>query len=417
MTRYVKGSLFYTCTVAVVTVLILLFRSEWFGERKEWASAVARGTSRAYREYYSKWRMSDRAQEALSAWGNASRREFDVLNWTSAYAVETFIKDHPEFQEVDIRKAQYEAVIKDGSYETLRQYLEGQPQADSRRDEIEKRIDSVVMAEVKPALRNDDFQKLQLLSKKYSDWRGCQEWIEGRIALARDNSAKAEWARLAYSKSEWELRRFMNKYSGTTYATEAAKRIDALYDDFDYVKSKGTLKAYLDFADTHPNSPRVNEAWRCVADELESYVFKRKALGTNESLVRSTLARYEKERPWSGSLYGTGGYYTSPLKITTPAYGGDDYFVKLVNITTGGEVGIYVRAGTTTKVEVPDGTYSVRYATGTRWYGTRFLFGLNARYSRASQDFTFSNGSGYMLTLQKVAHGNLHTSPMSANEF
>lgn len=54
MTRYAKGSLFYICTVAVVTVLILLFRSEWFSEWTEWTSAVASGTSRAYREYYSK---------------------------------------------------------------------------------------------------------------------------------------------------------------------------------------------------------------------------------------------------------------------------------------------------------------------------------------------------------------------------
>ena len=401
----------------MITVFILLFRSEWFNEWTEWTSAVVSGTSRAYREYYSKWRASDRAQEALSAWEKASQREFKALDWMSAYAVETFIKDHPEFQEVDVRKAQYEAVIKDGSYEVLRQYLKGLSLADSRRDAIEKRIDSVVMTEVKPVLKNDDFQRLRLLSKKYSDWRGCQEWIEGRIALARDNSAKAEWAQSAHSKSEWELRRFMDKYSGTTYAAEAAKRIDALYDDFDYVKTKGTLKAYVDFADTHPNSPRVNEAWRCVSDELESYVFKRKALDANESLVRSTLARYKKTRPYSGGLYGTGGYYTSPLQITTPLYGGDDYFVKLVNTRTGGTVGIYVRSGATTTVDVPDGTYSVRYATGSQWYGTRFLFGLDAHYSRANRDFTFSNGGGYTLTLQKVAHGNLHTSPMSARDF
>lgn len=417
MTRYAKGSLFYICTVAVVTVLILLFRSEWFNEWTEWTSAVASGTSRAYREYYSKWRMSDRAQEALLAWEKASQREFKALNWTRAYAVETFIKDHPEFPEPDIRKAQYEAVLKNGSYDILQQYLASLPLADSRRDEIEKRIDSVVMSEVRPALMNDDFQTLRVLSKKYSDWRGCQEWIERRIALARDNSAKAEWTRLAYSNSEWELRRFMDKYSGTTYAAEAEKRIVALYDDFDYVKSKGTLKAYLDFADTHPNSPRVNEAWRCVADELESYVFKRKALGADESLVRSTLARYKKARPYSGGLYGTGGYYTSPLQIITPSTGGEDYFVKLVNKATGGTVGIYVRSGMTTKMEVPDGTYSVRYATGSQWFGLRFLFGLDASYSRAGQDFIFNNGSGYTLTLQKIPNGNLHTTAMSASDF
>lgn len=417
MTRYAKGSLFYICTVAVVTVLILLFRSEWFSEWTEWTSAAASDTSRAYREYYSKWRMSDRAQEALSAWEKASQREFKALDWTNTYAVETFIKDHPEFQESDIRKTQYEAVIRDGSYEALQKYLERLPQSDSLRDEIAQRIDSVVMAEVKPALDNDDFQKLLLFSQKYSDWRGCQEWIESRIPAARENSAKAEWARLTLSKSELDLRSFANKYSGSIYADEALKRINLLYDDFDFVKTKNTLSAYLNFVDDHPDSPNLNEAWECVAKELEDYVFARKPLGADEPLVRSTLARYRKNRPYSGGLYGTGGYSTSPFRIITPSYGGEDYFIKLVNKRNGKSVGVYVRSGTTTEVKIPDGTYSVRYAMGSQWFGLRFLFGLDASYSRAGQDFIFNNGSGYTLTLQKIPNGNLHTTAMSASDF
>lgn len=222
---------------------------------------------------------------------------------------------------------------------------------------------------------------------------------------------------MANSKSEQDLRRFMNKYSGTIYAKQASSRIDALYDDFDFVKTKGTLKAYLDFADNHPNSPRINEAWQSVADELERYVFKKKSLRSNEALVKATLERYRKERPYSGGVYGTGGYYTSPFRITTSDYGSDGYFVKLVNKNTGRTVGIYIRAGVTTEVEAPDGTYSVRYVTGSKWYGSRFLFGLNSRYSKSGQEFTFNNGHGYTLTLRKVAYGNLHTSSMSASDF
>ena len=417
MSSYAKGAFVYTGAVIIIAGALLLMRSESVSESLDWNSAVSIGTAESYREYLGKWRIGKHAAAALNQWEAALRREYERLDWTIPYAVEMFISNHPEFQERDIRKAQYDAVMKNGSYEVLKRYLEKLPLSDSGRDEIEKRIDSIVMAEVRPAVKSDDFQELRRLSNKYSDWKGCKEWIDGRIPEALDNAAKAEWVRLESSKSEEELRRFMNKYCGTTYATQASKKVDLLYDDFDFIKSKGTFKAYLDFADNHPSSPQVNEAWQYVANELERYVFKKKSLGSNESLVRSTLERYKKARPNSGGLYGTGGYYTSPLQITTPAYGGDDYFVKLVNSKTGGTVGIYVRSGATTRVAIPDGTYSVRYATGSQWYGTRFLFGLNAHYSRSGQKFTFSNGSGYTLTLQKVPHGNFHTSPMSASEF
>ncbi len=417
MSNYAKISLIYSGAVIVITGVLLFVRTENVSENIDWNSATSSGTAKAYREYVGKWRTGKHATAALDGWENALRREYERLDCTSPYAVEVFLEGHPEVQESEVRKAQHDAVMKRGSYEVLMRYLDKLPMLDPRRDEVEERIDAIAMAEVRQALEGDDFQELRRLSKKYSGWRGRQKWIDGRISSARDNSAKKEWARLINSISEQDLRHFIVQYSGTSYATEASKRIASLYDDFDFVKSKGTLKAYLDFADNHPRSPRVNEAWRYVADELEEYVFKRKSLGSNESLVKSTLARYKKERPYSGGLYGTGGYNTSPLKIITPAYGGDDYFVKLVNKRTRETVGIYVRSGATTEVEVPDGTYSVRYATGSQWYGTRFLFGLNARYSRASQEFTFSNGRGYSLTLQKVAHGNLHTSPMSASDF
>lgn len=416
MSTYVRNSLLYVGVVIIITAIVLLTRLESVRESFDWDSAVTVGTAKSYRVFLGKWRTGKYATDALEGWERALKLEYGQLDWTHPSAVEDFIRDHPEFQESEIRSVQYDAVIKDGSYEVLRRYLDKLPQSDSRRDAIMKCIDSIVMAEVRQAVKNDDFQKLRQLSDKYSDWKGREEWIDRQIPIALNNSAKVEWERLMYSRSEQDLRSFMNKYSGTTYATEALKRISALYDDFDFVKSKGTLKAYLDFADNHPSSPQVNEAWQHVADELERYVFKRKALGSNESLVRSTLARYKKARPYSGGLYGTGGYYTSPLQITTP-FGSDDYFVKLVNKRTRGVVGIYVRGGTTTRVEVPDGTYSVRYATGSQWHGTRFLFGLDASYSKSGQDFTFNNGMGYKLTLQKVPHGNLHTSPMSASEF
>lgn len=417
MTDYAKGSLIYTGFVLIISGGILLSRTPGVRESSDWETASACGTARSYREFYANWRTGKHADVALAAWERQSSKEYEGLDWKRPAAVDKFIEDHPEYQKSDIRKRQRDAVVRSGSYEALKAYLDKLPSGEDR-NEIERLIDSIVMAEVNLAVKRDDYQELRRLSKKYSDWRWRESKIDAKIASARDNAAKVEWTRLVDSKSEQDLSRFRNKYSGTSYAELAARRITALYDDFDFVKSKRSLKAYVDYVDKHPDSAQSGDAWRCIADELESYVFKRKSLGANEALVRSTLARYKTDRPYSGGLYGTGrGYYHSPLRITTPSYGNEDYFVKLVSRSTGRSVGVYVRAGTTTEVEVPDGTYSIRYATGTQWYGTRFLFGLNARYSRAGQDITFRDGSGYTLTLQKVAHGNLHTSSMSASDF
>lgn len=419
MTDYTKKSLVYSCAVILISSCVLLFREERVREKIDWESAVSRGTAASYREFFSKWRTGRMAGMALSAWERSLTNEFTRLDWKDPAKVNDFIASHPEYQITDLRKIHYDAVIKDGSYYALKRYVDYSADGDPWRNDIMERMDTLALSEVTPAVKNNDYQALQRLSKKYSDWRGRGKYIDNKIATALNNSAKSEWTeKMSVSRSEQELRRFITKYKNTSYAKLAEQRIDSLYDDFEFVKAKGTLKAYVTFADGHPNSPHVDEAWQCVARELEGYVFKRKTLNkADESEVRTLLERYKQSRPASGALYGAGGRYTSPLQIITPSYGSTDYFVKLVNKSNGRSVGIYVRAGATIEVEIPDGTYSVRYSTGSQWYGSRFLFGLNASYNRANRDFTFSNGSGYSLTLQKVANGNLQTSSMSASDF
>ena len=419
MTTYAKRSITYVAVVVFATVLVLLLRSDMVREQSDWESADIYGSARAYRDFYSKWRTGDRAEAAIGAWEKALKDEYNRLNWKNPGAVNNFINDHPEFSSADIRKNQYEVVVNDGTYDVLKRYLDSIPECDPNYGQIKKLIDEEVMREVKQATERDDWRELELLSRKYSDWSGRSKWIDSRIEIARANNAKRKWESLSSSRSEAELRRFISEYSGTRYAALASSRIDELYGDFDFVKAKGTLKAISEFVHSHPQSPRANEAWGYIANELESYVFGRKTLDySNKALVMSLLSEYRRERPYSGVLYGGGDpYHSSPLRITTPSYGNDDYFVKLVNKSTGRAVGVYVRKGATTEVSIPDGTYSVRYATGSRWHGTRFLFGLDAQYSRASGDFTFSNGMGYTITLQKVANGNLHTSQIDAKDF
>lgn len=418
MADFAKMSNIYVGAVILCSTLVLLLRSDWFSDQSDWGTAVAVGSSSVYREYYAKWRSGERSSKALSAWEKALKDEYAKLDWTSSHSVSTFIKDHPEFDESEIRTAQYEAVVKNGSYRVLSEYVNDHTAEESQLAEAERLIDELILKEVKPAIERNDYQELRHLSKRYSDWSGRQDWIDSRITLALENSAKEEWGRLANSRSEEDLRVFITKYSETGYADLAARRIKALYSDFDFVRQRGSLRAYAAFVENHSDSAQVKEAYQCIATELERYVFNRKILNKpDETLVKSLLAKYERVPPCSGAIYGQGGRYSSPLKIITPPYGSEDYFVKLVNKYTGASVGIYVRAGATTEVAIPDGTYSIRYATGSKWYGPRLLFGLNAHYSRAGRDFTFDGGHGYSLTLQRVINGNLHTSSMPANEF
>lgn len=56
---------------------------------------------------------------------------------------------------------------------------------------------------------------------------------------------------------------------------------------------------------------------------------------------------------------------------------------------------VFVRAGETTKVNLEDGTYSIKYTTGTYWYGKDHLFGDDGKfYGKGTADFeTTRSGS------------------------
>lgn len=101
---------------------------------------------------------------------------------------------------------------------------------------------------------------------------------------------------------------------------------------------------------------------------------------------------------------------------------GSHHLLKLVNtFTDEPTMTIFVRSGTTVEVDVPLGTYEVRYASGGTWYGYEYLFGPGTTYSRADKTFTFeiieNQISGYTITLYRVADGNLHTSTIRPTDF
>lgn len=111
----------------------------------------------------------------------------------------------------------------------------------------------------------------------------------------------------------------------------------------------------------------------------------------------------------------------APFKIQSQ--GSSNFLVKLADVNTGSTVmTIFVRGGQDVETLVPLGSYYVKYASGTTWYGYDHLFGdYHTGYSKADEVFNFSvDGDtvrGFSITLYAVEGGNLTTSGITASEF
>ncbi len=106
----------------------------------------------------------------------------------------------------------------------------------------------------------------------------------------------------------------------------------------------------------------------------------------------------------------------SILKINTSKDA--SYVVKIVDPSNGEVImTFYLPAGISEEIDVPSGTFEIRYTSGTEWFGNNEMFGDKGTYAKADQTFRFSDGSGYELTLYRVRNGNLHTSKIRKEDF
>lgn len=111
----------------------------------------------------------------------------------------------------------------------------------------------------------------------------------------------------------------------------------------------------------------------------------------------------------------------APLKVIT-SEGHGDYAVKLTNTRTGNdELLFFIRGGRTAKINVPLGSYSMKYAVGSTWLSNRCLFGRQTSHYKADEIFHFSsNGhrvSGYTVELILQSNGNLRTEEISKDRW
>lgn len=120
--------------------------------------------------------------------------------------------------------------------------------------------------------------------------------------------------------------------------------------------------------------------------------------------------------PDTGIVFSSFSNGNSPLSIKTGF--GSNYYIKLVSVSSGQVAGEYfIRGGQTLELEVPSGSYEIRYASGENWYGKDHLFGPNTSYNKADQIFNFFNGSGYSIELIRQVNGNLGTRGLNASQF
>lgn len=113
----------------------------------------------------------------------------------------------------------------------------------------------------------------------------------------------------------------------------------------------------------------------------------------------------------------TKGPDSSPLEIKTPAEE-TDYYIKLVRVgNSSPAMTIFVNGGDTVELDVPYGTYEMRYAAGTTWYGEEYLFGPSTQYSAMDDTFEFNDLGGWTVELIPQTNGNLTETTLDASEF
>jgi hypothetical protein len=122
---------------------------------------------------------------------------------------------------------------------------------------------------------------------------------------------------------------------------------------------------------------------------------------------------------------GTWWEYTSerqiaPLRISVSS--GEHYYIKVVDAYTEARVlTLFIRSGRTAQVDVPLGTYRLKYAVGDTWYGREDRFGSETRYFEAEDTFDFevvgNQVRGHRIELILQEGGNLTTESIPEGKF
>jgi tetratricopeptide (TPR) repeat protein len=141
--------------------------------------------------------------------------------------------------------------------------------------------------------------------------------------------------------------------------------------------------------------------------------------------VRPVFSEPEQSLPEQGALSFSADFAnyngtTAPFKITTPSDG--NYVMKIEDWNTKELVAIYlIKRSSTLSIELPLGSYRLKFASGDKWYGMKYLFGPTTAYSYVpdKMDFYISGdyARGQEIELIPQVGGNLETPPMKATDW
>ena len=180
------------------------------------------------------------------------------------------------------------------------------------------------------------------------------------------------------------------------------------------------VNAYASKANSLTKSGSYEEAYELINACRETYA------GADLSAATAAMRTLNQAigEPRNGQLFASsarGGYCTLTIRAgDTPA------FVKLINdkdpkLT----LAVYVAANRSATVHVRNGPYTIRYARGEKWFGTKLLFGKNTRYFSTDTTLSVSTDHDalavvyheYKLTLGSNNKWNISFSPIDASEF
>lgn len=79
---------------------------------------------------------------------------------------------------------------------------------------------------------------------------------------------------------------------------------------------------------------------------------------------------------------------------------------------------VFIKAGKSISFEMPSGTYIIKKAKGTKWFGEKEMFGDDGEYSVLNTKLKFTKwGMGYEITLDNGKNGNLQSRRAGRKDF
>ena len=381
---------------------------------------------------------------------DAARAAYDAADEEIRAAVgslEELTAAEKEFRTLEVKQAAAEV---DALIDSLGEItLESGPALEAARDAYES-LDDEAKAEVGQLKALDQAET----SFEYLGNKALAEEVDAVIAALDELSPESEEAvraaRQAYDALPPEARKLVSAADALEKAEHelqglkdkaAAAEVRKLADAKKYTEAIEYAEDYM--AGRDPGEVQGGVVKNCVNAYVQqaNALMKKKQYQAAETLLQTCQEKYPNAdlsavkkavttlkkaiaEPKNGTVFASkakGGYCTLTIKA-----GDTPVFVKVIsNSDPKTTVTLYVRANKSATVHVKNGKYSLRYATGDKWYGSTELFGSSTRYYSADTTLSFTtsrsgnyiNYQTYTITLYRVAGGNLSTSSISGDEF